>query len=39
MAFPGSPAKTAASRAISQMSLTNGLDLVDQAFAAVGIGK
>jgi len=27
------------SRAISEMSLTDGLDLVDQAFAAVGIGK
>jgi hypothetical protein len=31
--------RTAVSKAISQMSLTDGLDLVDQAFAAVGIGK
>ncbi|MCU1342206.1 MAG: hypothetical protein JWN92_1629 [Candidatus Acidoferrum typicum] len=31
--------RTAVSHAISQMSLTDGLDLVDQAFAAVGIGK
>jgi hypothetical protein len=31
--------RTALSHAISQMSLTDGLDLVDQAFAAVGIGK
>jgi hypothetical protein len=31
--------RTALSRAISKMSLTDGLDLVDQAFAAVGIGK
>jgi hypothetical protein len=30
---------TTVSSAISQMSLTDGLDLVDQAFAAVGIGK
>jgi hypothetical protein len=31
--------RTAVSHAISEMSLTDGLDLVDQAFAAVGIGK
>jgi len=31
--------RTEVSKAISQMSLTDGLDLVDQAFAAVGIGK
>jgi hypothetical protein len=31
--------RTAVSDAISRMSLTDGLDLVDQAFAAVGIGK
>ena len=31
--------RTAISRGISEMSLTDGLDLVDQAFAAVGIGK
>jgi len=31
--------QTAVSHAISEMSLTDGLDLVDQAFAAVGIGK
>jgi hypothetical protein len=31
--------RTAVSRAISDMSLTDGLDLVDQTFAAVGIGK
>jgi hypothetical protein len=31
--------RTAVSRGISEMSLTDGLDLVDQAFAAVGIGK
>jgi hypothetical protein len=31
--------RTAVSHAISEMSLTDGLDLVDQVFAAVGIGK
>lgn len=31
--------RTALSHAISHMSLTDGLDLVDQAFEAVGIGK
>jgi hypothetical protein len=31
--------RTAVSKGISQMSLTDGLDLVDQAFEAVGIGK
>jgi len=31
--------QTALSRAVLQMSLTDGLDLVDQAFAAIGIGK
>jgi hypothetical protein len=31
--------RTAVSHAISEMSLTDGLDLVDQAFAVVGIGK
>jgi hypothetical protein len=31
--------RTLVSRGISEMSLTDGLDLVDQAFAAVGIGK
>ena|ERR1700730_8017380 len=36
---PGEDIRTAVSRGISEMSLTDGLDLVDQAFAAVGIGK
>jgi len=31
--------QTALSRAVLQMSLTDELDLVDQAFAVVGIGK
>ena len=31
--------RTALSHAVSQLSLTDGLDLVDQAFGAVGIGK
>jgi hypothetical protein len=31
--------RTALAQAISQMSLTEGLDVVDQAFGAVGIGK
>lgn len=35
----GEDIRTAVSRGISEMSLTDGLDLVDQAFAAVGIGK
>jgi hypothetical protein len=35
----GEDIRAAVSHAISQMSLTDGLDLVDQAFAAVGIGK
>ena len=36
---PGEDIMTAVSHGISEMSLTDGLDLVDQAFAAVGIGK
>jgi hypothetical protein len=35
----GEEIRTAVSRGISEMRLTDGLDLVDQAFAAVGIGK
>jgi hypothetical protein len=37
--YQGEDIRTAVSRGISEMSLTDGLDLVDQAFAAVGIGK
>jgi hypothetical protein len=36
---PNDELRSALSHAFSQMSLTDGLDLVDQAFAAVGIGK
>ena len=36
---PTGDIRTLVSHAISEMSLTDGLDLVDQAFAAVGIGK
>jgi hypothetical protein len=36
---PPGDIRTLVSHPISQMSLTDGLDLVDQAFAAVGIGK
>ena len=36
---PNDELRAALSHAISQMSLTDGLDLVDQTFAAVGIGK
>jgi hypothetical protein len=36
---PPGDIRTLVSHVISEMSLTDGLDLVDQAFAAVGIGK
>jgi hypothetical protein len=36
---PNDELRSALSHAFSHMSLTDGLDLVDQAFAAVGIGK
>ena len=36
---PNDELRAALSHAVSQMSLTDGLDVIDQAFATLGIGK